>query len=132
MMMKVIPANIEASMFAFITAILTFSTDWGGQFVGGCICSLFNITNDNMSSFGNAILVKNGLLLVAITLISILPKNSEIEECGARLNEVESEITDSKHEELSNANDLQSMLFSEEEDEYLRDRKSKRKSALSQ
>jgi len=30
MMMNVIPANIEASMFAFITAILTFSTDWGG------------------------------------------------------------------------------------------------------
>ena len=38
MMMNVIPANIEASMFAFIAAILTFSTDWGGQFVSGVLC----------------------------------------------------------------------------------------------
>jgi len=30
MMMNIIPANIEASMFAFITAILSFSDDWGG------------------------------------------------------------------------------------------------------
>lgn len=30
MMMNVIPANIEASMFAFIAAILSFSDDWGG------------------------------------------------------------------------------------------------------
>jgi len=44
-----------------------------------------------MSNFGNAIMVKNGLLLLAISLIYILPNNSEIEECGARLNEVESE-----------------------------------------
>ena len=121
MMMKVIPANIEASMFAFITAILTFSTDWGGQFVGGCICSLFKITNDDMSNFGNAILVKNVLLLVAISLISILPSNSEIEECGARLNEVESETTSDKND-ASNADDLQSMLVQEQEGEYRRDR----------
>ena len=30
MMMNIIPDNIEASMFAFITAILSFSDDWGG------------------------------------------------------------------------------------------------------
>lgn len=122
MMMKVIPANIEASMFAFITAILTFSTDWGGQFVGGCICSLFKITNDDMSNFGNAILVKNVLLLVAISLISILPSNSAIEECGARMNEVESENTSSDKNDASNADDLQSMLFQEQEGEYRRER----------
>lgn len=45
MMMNVIPANIEASMFAFITAILTFSTDWGGQFVGGIVCNLLQVTS---------------------------------------------------------------------------------------
>ena len=126
MMMKVIPANIEASMFAFITAILTFSSDWGGQFVGGCICSLLNITNEDMSNFGSAILIKNALLLVAISLISILPNNSEIEKCGARLNEVESDKSSSANEKAdginSNADDLQSMLFSEQEGEYVRDR----------
>jgi hypothetical protein len=68
MMMNVIPANIEASMFAFITAILTFSTDWGGTFVGGIVCKIFEIENDNMKKFGDALLLKNFLLLGAIVL----------------------------------------------------------------
>ena len=118
MMMKVIPANIEASMFAFITAILTFSCDWGGDLVGGCICKLFSITTDNMSNFGNAILIKNGLLLIAIALISILPNNLEIEECGARLNELDNESNGDKYDEISNANNLQKMLYNEQRHEF--------------
>ena len=52
MMMKCIPANIEASMFAFITAILRFNDDWGGKFVGGIICEAFGIKNKNLDMFG--------------------------------------------------------------------------------
>ena len=38
MLMYIVPANIEASCFAVITAILTFSTDWAGDVVGAFIC----------------------------------------------------------------------------------------------
>ena len=69
MMMNVIPANIEASMFAFITAILTFSTDWGGNFVGGIVCKIFEIENNKMKNFGDALILKDILLLFAILLV---------------------------------------------------------------
>lgn len=38
MLMYIVPKNIEASCFATITAILTFSTDWAGDVVGAFIC----------------------------------------------------------------------------------------------
>lgn len=95
MMMNVIPANIEASMFAFITAILTFSTDWGGNFVGGIVCKIFNIENQNMKNFGDALILKNFSLLFAIILTQIIPTNKEIKDLGYKLNEIESENNDS-------------------------------------
>ena len=88
MMMNVIPANIEASMFAFITAILTFSTDWGGNFVGGIICSIFQIENRNMHNFGNALLLKNFLLFISICLTPLIPSNESIKDLGNKLNDV--------------------------------------------
>jgi hypothetical protein len=91
MMMNIIPANIEASMFAFITAILSFSDDWGGQFVGGIICKVFHIENKKLSNFGQALLLKNFLLMISILLITILPTNQQIKELGEKLNEVGSD-----------------------------------------
>ena len=44
LMINCIPKNIEASMFAIVTATITFSTDWCGDIVGGLICSFFGIT----------------------------------------------------------------------------------------
>ena len=37
MLMQIVPKNIEASMFALITAVLTFSTEWGGDMSGAII-----------------------------------------------------------------------------------------------
>lgn len=91
MMMNVIPANIEASMFAFITAILTFSTDWGGQFVGGIVCQVFGVDGEGVgfNNFGKALLLKNVLLLLAICMVKIIPTNKEIKDLGAKLNNMQ-------------------------------------------
>lgn len=92
MMMNVIPANIEASMFAFITAILTFSTDWGGQFVGGVVCSMLGVTGEGIgfNNFGKALILKNVLLVLSIGLVKIIPTNKEIKDLGEKLNDVKS------------------------------------------
>ena len=49
LMMNVIPRNIEASMFATITATLTFSTDWAGAMIGGIYCDFFGVTAEDLS-----------------------------------------------------------------------------------
>ena len=51
LMMKVVPRNIEASMFAIITAAITFSYDWGADFVGAIVCKTLGITKTDMSKF---------------------------------------------------------------------------------
>ena len=51
MMMCVIPKNIEASMFAIVTAAITFSTDWAGDMVGAAVCWFYGITSETMDNF---------------------------------------------------------------------------------
>ena len=48
MLTYVIPKNVEAAMFAMVTACLEFSTMWGSDMMGGLLCKLFNITYKNL------------------------------------------------------------------------------------
>lgn len=43
-MMKVCPKNIEASMFAVVTSIISISSDWGGELVGGTVLNILGVT----------------------------------------------------------------------------------------
>lgn len=69
MMMEVVPANIEASMFAIIGAIISLSTDWLGEVVGGFICDWYEITTANKTNFYKAIEFKMVVILLSIALI---------------------------------------------------------------
>jgi len=93
MLMYIVPANIEASCFAVITAILTFSTDWAGDVVGAFICESFNISVKDMSNYSQVIILKMGLISIACLMIGLLPTNAEVQEIGAKMNDLQNEST---------------------------------------
>jgi len=60
-------------MFAIMTAAITFSTDWMGDIVGGVVCDVFNITEEDMSNFSHAMVFKLIAISLCFLLIFILP-----------------------------------------------------------
>lgn len=100
-MMYVIPKNIEASMFAIITACLTFSSDWGGDMLGSVLSDQFHITSKDMTHYPEVILIKMGLLVLALLLCAILPSDQALKDLSLKLNppevEEEAEIASPKN-----------------------------------
>jgi len=87
MLMQTVPMNIEASMFAVITAAITFSTDWAGDIIGGFYCEFFGITEKDLSNFHKIMGFKLVTIFVAIVLVCyLLPTNSQVKELGRKLN----------------------------------------------
>ena len=89
LMMEVVPKNIEASMFALITAIITVSTDCFGDIVGGFVCNLYGITENNMSNYGSAVIFKLGMIVISMLLIKILPTKQEVRDLVERMDKKE-------------------------------------------
>lgn len=78
LMMKVTPSNIEASMFALIGSILSLTTDWLGDFVGGVICNMYGITETDYSNYQQAIVLKMFLVSISMAMVFILPTDNEV------------------------------------------------------
>ena len=76
LMMYIVPKNIEASMFAMITAILTLSTDWAGDLVGAFYCDALGVTSKDLSNFHQIAFIKIFAVLVCIIFAQyMLPTN---------------------------------------------------------
>jgi hypothetical protein len=74
-MMQVIPKNIEASMFAVVSATINFSMEWGGDISGAFVSHQYGITTHNKSNLHKAIEFKMQMLALIVMLTQILPKN---------------------------------------------------------
>ena len=94
LMMEVVPKNIEASMFAMITAIITVSVDCLGNIVGGLVCDVFGITNTNMTHFGHAVIYKQIVIIFAMMLVYILPTKREVTALVERMEQQEKSVED--------------------------------------
>ena len=68
LMMNIIPRNIEASMFATITATLTFSTDWAGDMIGGIYCDIFGVSTEDLTQFHWVIMTKIATIFIGLIL----------------------------------------------------------------
>ena len=75
-MMQVIPKNIEASMFAVISACIGFSVEWGGDLTGGFVCDYYSVHENDLANLDKAVIFKMITLLLCIGMIRILPLNS--------------------------------------------------------
>jgi uncharacterized membrane protein YdcZ (DUF606 family) len=91
MLMQVVPMNIEASMFAVITAAVTFSTDWAGDIIGGFYCQFFGVTEKNQQNFSQIMFVKILMIFASIIIgLNLLPTNEEVRALSKRLNKNQS------------------------------------------
>lgn len=54
-MMQVCPKNIEASMFAVISACISFSVEWGGDLTGGFVCDFYGVDENDIGNLHKAI-----------------------------------------------------------------------------
>ena len=88
MMMQVIPKNIEASMFAVISATINYSMEWGGDITGAFVCRHFGITTLNKTNLHSAVELKLQMLAIVVILTQILPKNQELFILGKKMNNV--------------------------------------------
>lgn len=50
LMTYVIPKNIEASMFALLTAALQFSNEWGSEMTGSFISHLYGVNTEDLGT----------------------------------------------------------------------------------
>lgn len=86
LMMQVVPQNIEASMFAVITACITFSTDWGGDVVGAYVTEQFGITDEDMTNLHLLLFFKILMIFVCMECsVVFLPTNEQVMEIVARV-----------------------------------------------
>lgn len=74
-MMQVIPKNIEASMFAVVSATINYSMEWGGDITGAYVSHHYGITTHNKSNLHRAIQFKIQMLALIVLLTQILPRN---------------------------------------------------------
>ena len=73
-------------MFALITAAITVSTDWAGNFIGGIWCGVFGITEQNLSNFSHLICFKLLTIFFSIFLVFILlPTNEQVEKLSTEI-----------------------------------------------
>jgi hypothetical protein len=79
-MMQVCPKNIEASMFAILSACISFSIEWGGDLTGGFVCDLMAVDENNLGNLHRAIQLKMVTIVLCIGMIKILPLNAEIKD----------------------------------------------------
>jgi hypothetical protein len=120
MMMEVVPKNIEASMFAFIGAIIAVSTDCLGEVVGSLVLDVFQITTKDMHNFGDAIKFKILMIFLSMLLVNIIPLKSEIEELNRRMNQTSS---DKKFDKDIEVDDEISAVEEDKMQEALRNRR---------
>lgn len=96
--MQVIPENIEASMFAVVSAALSISIEWGGDIVGALVCRYFDITSEDKSNFQFALMYKVFVLVLILCFSKILPTNQEIYDLAAQMKNSEDTQDDHKQE----------------------------------
>lgn len=99
MMMEVVPKNIEASMFAFVGAILQISQDCLGEVVGSLVLDFFQITAENMRDYVKALRFKMLAIVISMFLVRILPTRQAIKDLNERMNNDETGVKQLQTEE---------------------------------
>lgn len=82
---KIVPKNVEATVYSVFASIRNFSNDVISPLIGGLIADSFGVTNDNFSKIGSIVLIQLGFSLVPICFIWLLPTNKTIEEFYAKI-----------------------------------------------
>jgi hypothetical protein len=117
LLMQVVPQNIEASMFAIITATITFSTDWAGDMLGGIVCDIFDVSNADMSKFEYCIVYKIIVIVLMLALIGLVPSQAEVSALSKKMQGPKQENA----RESSLSHEFSNFLENRESQSYLKE-----------
>ncbi len=76
---KLIPANIESSMFALLTGLMNFSNIFASKMLGNYINTFFGITEDNLTDLWMLYVVQIGCCIIPAFFICLLPNKMAVE-----------------------------------------------------
>jgi len=77
---KLIPANIESSMFALLTGLMNFSNLFFAKMLGNYINTFFGVTQENLEELWMLYVVQIICCLVPAFFICLLPTKMEVEQ----------------------------------------------------
>ena len=84
----VIPKNIEASMFALLTASLQFSNEWGSEMTGSFISHLYGVTNEDLGTkYSQVLIAKIPMILTMLMMINFITLNQDIANLSYKMNQ---------------------------------------------
>ena len=76
---KIVPKNIEATIYSFFTSLQNLSIRFFCPMVGGIITDAFRITKDDFTNLSVVILIQIATSLIPIIFVCILPTNKEVD-----------------------------------------------------
>ena len=77
---KLIPANIESSMFAMLTGLMNFSNLFAAKMLGNYINSFFNVTQENLGDLWKLYVVQIFCCIIPAAFICLLPSKMQVEQ----------------------------------------------------
>ena len=81
----IIPANIEASTMAVISAAFVWAYDAGAKVSCSIYCAIFEVNDEHMDNYPHLIVAKMPMIGVMALLLFILPSNKQISDLAAYL-----------------------------------------------
>mmetsp|Transcript_13829 Transcript_13829/g.9785 ORF Transcript_13829/g.9785 Transcript_13829/m.9785 type:complete len:84 (+) Transcript_13829:219-470(+) len=74
---KLIPENVETSMFALLTGLLNFSNFFAAKQLGSLINKLFfHVTDQNLEDLYKLIIVQTFAVLIPLTFVCLIPSRA--------------------------------------------------------
>ena len=77
---KLVPKNVETTMFAFATTITMGAEQFGGRFVTLILNAFVGVSQDKMDKFWVLIVMQIALNLIPLTYIGLVPLHEEVRE----------------------------------------------------
>lgn len=77
---KLIPANIESSMFALLTGLMNFSNLFASKMLGNYINTFFGVTEENLGELWKLYIVQIFCCVIPVFFICLLPNRMAVEQ----------------------------------------------------
>ena len=77
---KLVPKNVEATMFAFATTITMGAEQFGGRFVTLILNAFVGVSQEKMDKFWVLLVMQIVLNLIPLTYIGLVPLEEEVKE----------------------------------------------------
>ena len=77
---KLIPSNIESSMFAMLTGLMNFSNLFAAKMLGNYINTFFNVTEERLDDLWKLYIVQIFCCFLPLLFICLLPNRMQVEQ----------------------------------------------------